>query len=164
MVEYSDFECGYCARGLDTVQALLKKYDGKIQFIYKHLPLSFHRNAMVASKYYEGVRLQSEEKAFKFHDEIFRNQGKLKNGEPFLKSLAKKLKVNMAKLAKDIKSAKIEARIREDMTEAAKFGFRGTPGFLINGISISGAVPPTHFDNIIDKMVKKVWLNCKTRS
>ena len=50
VVEYSDFECPYCTRGLSTVNDLLKKYKGKVQFIYKHLPLSFHPNAMPAAK------------------------------------------------------------------------------------------------------------------
>ena len=154
LVEYSDFECPYCTRGLNTVQALLKKYDGKLQFIYKHLPLDFHPNAMLASQYYEAVRMQNEEKAFKFHDEIFRKQRQLKKGEKFLKPLAKGLGVDMGRLAKDIKSDKVKKRIQQDIEEAAKFGFQGTPGFLINGISVRGAYPPEHFDKIIAKLVE----------
>ena len=159
LVEYSDFECPYCTRGLKTVQDLLKKYSGNIQFIYKHLPLDFHRNAMLASQYYEAVRLQDEQKAFKFHDEIFKNQRKLKKGEGFLKSLAKKFNVNMNKLAKDINSSKVKNRIKQDMEEAARLGFQGTPGFLINGISVKGAYPIEHFDKIIKKLVEMGKLN-----
>ena len=151
LVEYSDFKCPYCSRGFDTVRALLDKYEGKIQFIYKHFPIY----AMEASRYYEGIRLQDEQKAFKFHDEIFANQSKLKRGEPFLKSLAKKLKVDMKRLAKDVKSSAVQKRIDEDMQEASKFGFQGTPGFLINGISVRGALPPEHFEKIISKLVEK---------
>ena len=154
LVEYSDFECSFCSRGFNTVQELLKKYDGKIKFIYKHLPLDFHRNAMLASQYYEALRLQSAEKAFRFHDEIFKNQRQLKKGEKFLKPLAKKMGANMAKLAKDIKSSAVMDRIKQDMEEAAKFGFQGTPGFLINGISVKGAYPSAHFDKIIAKLVE----------
>ena len=154
LVEYSDFECGYCSRSLPTVQALLKKYEGKIQFIYKHLPLNFHTNAMLASQYYEAVRLQDEQKAFKFHDEIFKKQRKLKKGEGFLKSLAKKLNVNMSRLAKDVKSSKVKKRIEQDMEEAAKMGFQGTPGFLLNGVSIRGAYPIEHFEKIVTKLAE----------
>src|SRR5690606_6690554 len=42
VVEYSDFECPFCKRGYNTVVELLEKYKGKVQFVYKHLPLSFH--------------------------------------------------------------------------------------------------------------------------
>ncbi len=152
LVEYSDFECPYCSRGYNTVMELLKQYKGKIQFIYKHLPLSFHANATPASKYYEAIRLQSEDKAFKFHDEIYKQQSKLKKGEKFLKKLAKKLGVNMKRLAKDVKSVAVAKRVEEDKKEAAKFGFSGTPGFLLNGIPVKGAYPKSHFDNLIKQL------------
>ena len=155
LVEYSDFECPFCTRGLKTVNDLLKKYDGKIQFVYKHLPLSFHPNAMIASKYYEAIRMQNASKAFQFHDNIFLSQSKLKNGEKFLKAEAKRLGVNMSKLAKDIKSKDVEARIMADMAEAKKFGIQGTPGFIINGIPVKGAYPVDHFVGIIEELKKR---------
>ncbi|HLW56467.1 MAG TPA: thioredoxin domain-containing protein [Bacteriovoracaceae bacterium] len=155
LVEYSDFECPFCARGFNTVNELLKKYEGKIRIVYKHLPLSFHPNAMPASQYYEAIRLQDPEKAWKFHDRIYQEQGKLRNGESFLKAIAKELKVDMARLAKDIKSEAVQVRIDQDMEEAAKFGFQGTPGFLINGVPVKGAYPTQHFEGLIDELVKR---------
>jgi protein-disulfide isomerase len=134
---------------------LLKKYKGKIRFIYKHLPLSFHANAMNAAKYYEAVRLQSHDKAIKFHDKVYKNQKKLKKGEVFLRSVAKKLGVNMTKLKSDINSDKVMARIKEDMAEAAKFGFQGTPGFTFNGIPVKGAYPVTYFNGIVEELKKR---------
>ena len=155
VVEYSDFECPFCRRGYTTVMDLLDKYKGKVQFVYKHLPLSFHQNAMPASKYYEAIRLQSEDKAIKFHDELYENQGKLKNGEKFLQEAAKKVGANMSKLKKDLDSDEVQQRIDEDMAEAAKYGFQGTPGFLLNGIPIKGAYPMSHFEDIIKKLEEK---------
>lgn len=156
IIEYSDFECPFCSRGYNTVMTLLEKYEGKVQFIYKHLPLSFHPLAEVASKYYEAMRLQSEKKAIEFHDDIYKNQRKLKdNGEKYLKSLAKSLGANMSKLAKDIESDEVQQRIDEDMKEAEKFGFQGTPGFLVNGVPVKGAYPVDHFDGIIKELEKR---------
>jgi len=155
LIEYSDFECPFCARGYNTVNALREKYGKNLRFIYKHLPLSFHPQAMISSKYYEAIRLQSEEKAYLFHDKIYENQRKLKNGESFLKSIAKGLGVNMSKLAKDINSKEIEERIKADMAEAAKFGIQGTPGFVLNGIPVKGAYPVEHFNGIIDELKKR---------
>lgn len=155
LIEYSDFECPFCRRGYNTVLNLLKKYEGKIKFVYKHLPLSFHQNAMPASQYYEAIRMQNEEKAMKFHDEVYENQSKLKQGEKFLKSIAKSLGVDMAKLAKDVKSEEVQKRIDADMEEASKFGFQGTPGFLLNGIPVKGAYPDSHFDGIVEELKKR---------
>lgn len=155
LVEYSDFECPFCTRGYTTVMDLMKKYGDKIGFVYKHLPLDFHPNAMIASKYYEAIRLQSPEKAYKFHDEIFMDQQKLKNGEAFLKVIAKKVGADMAKLQKDANSKEVEARINEDKEEAAKFGMQGTPGFIINGVPVKGAYPVEHFVSIIAELEKR---------
>lgn len=155
LVEYSDFECPFCTRGFETVQGLMKKYEGKIRFVYKHLPLSFHEQAMISAKYYEAIRLQDEKKAFAFHDEIFKNQGKLKNGEAFLKAKAKEVGADMAKLQKELNSESITKRIEADMAEAASFGMQGTPGFLLNGIPVKGAYPVEYFVGLIDELQKK---------
>jgi protein-disulfide isomerase len=155
LIEYSDFECPFCSRGFNTVMELLKKYEGKIQFVYKHLPLSFHPQAMISAQYYEAIRIQSPEKAAQFHDGIYKDQGKLRNGEPFLKKLAQDLKVDMKKLAVDVKSEAVKKRIEADMEEASKFGFQGTPGFLLNGVPVKGAYPTSHFEGIIDQLKAK---------
>jgi protein-disulfide isomerase len=155
LIEYSDFECPFCSRGFNTVMELMEKYKGKIRFAYKHLPLSFHPQAMPASQYYEAIRIQSEDKAWKFHDAIYKNQRKLQNGEAFLKAEAKALGVDMNRLAKDVKSEVVQSRIDADMAEAAKFGFQGTPGFLLNGIPVKGAYPASHFDGLIEELKKR---------
>lgn len=155
LVIYSDFECPYCARGFKNEQTIAEKYSGKIRVIFKHLPLPMHPQAMVASQYYEAVRIQNHEKAEKFHDKIFMNQQELQKGETFLKALAKELKVDMAKLAKDVKSDEVKKRIQADADEASKFGFQGTPGYLLNGIPVRGAYPPEYFVQLVEKLVEK---------
>ncbi len=159
IVEYSDFECPFCGRAYSTVMELMEKYDGKVKFVYKHLPLSFHPNAMIASQYYEAIRLQSEKKAADFHDELYKNQRKLQGGEKYLKSLAKKVGADQSKIDKDIKSDKVNDRIKEDMAEAAKYGFQGTPGFLVNGVPVKGAYPLSHFENIVEELKKRGKIN-----
>lgn len=155
LIEYSDFECPFCSRGFKTVMELMKKYEGKIRFVYKHLPLSFHPQAMPAAQYYEAIRLQSPQKAWEFHDKVYAQQPKLQNGEGFLKALAKELKVDMKKLEKDIKSPEVQARIESDMAEAAKFGFQGTPGFILNGVPVKGAYPTDYFVNLVKELEKR---------
>lgn len=155
LIEFSDFECPFCSRGFSTVMELMTKYEGKIRFVYKHLPLSFHPMAMPAARYFEAIKLQSADKAWAFHDRLYKDQRKLQNGDGFLKSLAKELKVDMGKLDKDLKSEEIEKRIEHDMAQASKFGFQGTPGFLLNGIPVKGAYPVSHFVNLIEELQKR---------
>jgi protein-disulfide isomerase len=152
LVEYSDFECPFCSRGFSVVTELMERYGDQIQFVYKHLPLSFHQHAMTAAKYYEALRLQDPEKAFAFHDELFANQAGLQQGDSFLKATAEKLGADMKKLAADINSDAVKQRITEDVKEAESFGFNGTPAFTLNGIPVLGAYPVEHFEMLIGKL------------
>lgn len=152
IVEYSDFQCPYCSRGFQTIQEVKKAYAGKIRFVFKHLPLDFHPLAMPAAKYFEAIARQSSEKAYKFHDAIFENQGELTSKkEAFLKESAKKVGADMKKLAKDLDDSSLMDRIKADTEEAQKFGISGTPGFVINGVSLKGAYPFPEFKTIIDR-------------
>jgi protein-disulfide isomerase len=54
-------------------------------------------------------------------------------------------------MKKDMNGEKVEARIKADMAEAEKYGISGTPGFIVNGVSVRGAYPFDHFKGIIDK-------------
>jgi protein-disulfide isomerase len=154
IVEYSDFQCPYCGRGFQTVKEIEKEYGDKVRVVFKHLPLEFHPMAMPAAKYFEAIALQDPKKAEKFHDEVFKNQKDLnQDGEKFLKSATKKVGANLAKVEKDMNSESVQKRISADMEEAKKFEFSGTPGFLINGVSLRGAYPAPEFKKIIDKQL-----------
>jgi len=155
LVEYSDFQCPFCSRAFQTVSELLKKYKGKIQFVYKHLPLSFHAQARLASEYYEAIMLQDKQKAFDFHDELYKDVRKLQAGKKFLDQAAKKVGANVAKVQKDVTSAAVKKRVDDDLKEAGKFGFQGTPGFLLNGVPVKGAYPLEHFVTIVEELKKR---------
>ena len=149
IVEYSDFQCGYCARAVKTVKRVLKNYPDKVRILYKHKPL--FPGSSKAAEYYEAIGMQDVKKAQDFHDMVFERKNEIKNGEKFLKELAKKLKVNMNKLEKDL--SLVADIVQEDAKEAEKFGFTGTPGFLVGGVSLPGAMPYSEFKKIIDRHI-----------
>lgn len=152
IVEYSDFQCPFCERGFKVVQQILKAYPGKVRFLFKNLPLPMHPLAMPAHQRYEAIALQSAEKAYKFHDEVFQNQRKLNSdGEKFLDAVAAKVGADVGRMRKDMDSDKVKARIEADMAEAEKYGISGTPGFIVSGVSVRGAYPFETFKEIIDK-------------
>lgn len=152
IVEYSDFECPYCSRGYQTIKQVEKEYGDKVRIIFKHLPLDFHPLAMPAAKYFEAISLQDHAKAAKFHDAIFENQGTLKSkGEAYLKELTKKVGADLKKVEASLNDEKITKRIEADMEEAKKYNMTGTPGFIINGVSVRGAYPFGTFKEIIDR-------------
>lgn len=153
LVEYSDFQCPHCSRGHLIVEALRKKHGDDLRVVAKTLPMSFHPHAMPAAQWFKAAALQSQEKAWAFHDKLFENQDKL--GEAFYVETAKALGLNVEKLQKDAQSQAVKDSIEADRVEATKFGFNGTPSFLVNGIPVRGAYPLDHFEEIIKKLDAK---------
>ncbi len=158
IVEYSDFQCPFCQRGSDTVEMVMKEYGDKVRLLYKHLPLEQkHPNARRGSEYFEAIALQDVKKAYEFKKMVFKNQNETYgDAEKLYKDLAKKAGVDMAKLDSDLKakSSEIAAIINKDIEEASEFGFNGTPGYLINGVSLKGAYPIEEFKKVIDRHLK----------
>ncbi len=153
IVEYSDFQCPFCRRGAATMTAVLKEYPGKVKVVFKNFPIErIHPMALPASKMYEAIALQDIEKAGKFKHAIFEGQDELNSGgEKFIEEAAKKVGANVAKAKKDMEGEEVKKRIDADRAEAEKFGFSGTPGYLVNGVSLKGAYPIDEFKAIINK-------------
>ena len=154
IIEYSDFQCPYCSRGYQTMKKVIEEYPDKIKVIFKDAPIvRIHPNAMIAAQYYEAVAFKQPARANEFHDYIFEHQQELtEKGEAFLKASVKKLGLKITE--KDVQSDEVKKRIDEDQKEFEKFGFSGTPGYLVNGISLKGAYPLDEFKKIIDRQLK----------
>jgi protein-disulfide isomerase len=155
LVTYSDFECPYCSRGSQTVSSLMQKYRGKIRFVYKHLPLSFHPHALTSAKYFEAIKLESKQKAMAFHDKVFADQSQLKQGEKFLNKIAREVGADMKRLQSNLRNKEVMTRIQKHQAEAQKFNMQGTPGFILNGIPVRGAYPAEYFVSLIQKLQEK---------
>lgn len=152
IVEYTDFQCPFCSRGYQTMEAVRKAYGDKVRIVVKNLPLPMHPMAMPAAKRFEALMIQSPEKAFAYYHEVFANQEKMNSGaEKFLDAAVKKAGGDLAKVKKDMETDKVSNKIKADMAEAEKFGFSGTPGFIVEGVSVRGAYPFETFKTIIDR-------------
>ncbi len=141
VVEYSDFQCGYCARAANGVADFLKDYQGKVRFFYKQFPLSFHKWAEQASIASLCVYDQANEKFWEFHDAIFEKQSEIKvaDAKETLAGMARKLGVDMKKYDECVKSEEAKRRVASDVREGRSIGVSGTPAFVVDGFLISGA-------------------------
>ena len=88
-------------------------------------------------------------KARAFHDKIFEKQNQLSGGAKFLDKLVGEVGLSVAKVKAELENVK--PLIQEDMAEATQFGFRGTPAFLVGGVTLSGAQPFSEFKSVIDR-------------
>jgi protein-disulfide isomerase len=153
IVEYSDFQCPYCARAHATVaDQVMKEYDGKVKLVYKNFPLGFHPWAEPAAVAGLCAFEQDPDAFWKLYDYFFKNQQQLnpQNVKEKATEELKGTKVKMDKWNDCYDNKKTLEAVKADMAEGQSVGVTGTPAFLINGRKISGAQPFQNFKAVID--------------
>lgn len=137
LVEFSDFQCPFCARANTTLKQFMAKHGNSVTLVYKHLPLtSIHPEALPAAKAAWAAGQQG--KFWEFHDALFTNQKQL--GEALYRETAKSLGLDLQKFDRDRASQSANAAIEQDLALAEALGIDGTPFFIMNGSVMAGAV------------------------
>jgi protein-disulfide isomerase len=137
LVEFFDYNCGYCKRALSDLRTLMKG-DPKLRVVLKDFPV-LGPESVEAARVALGVKLQLKgEKLFDYHTRVLETRGKV-NGERAL-AVAKEMGLDMGRLTKDVDGAEVRAALQENMSLAEKLGLSGTPAFVVGDEVISGAV------------------------
>lgn len=134
IIEYSDFECPFCASFHSTADQAVEEYDGKVAWVYRHFPLdSIHSKARPAAAASECVASLAGNDAFwSFSDELFENQTTALS-DAGLRSAAINAGADGASYDECIASDKFADRVESDYQEGLTAGVTGTPGnFVIN--------------------------------
>lgn len=150
IVEFSDFECSFCARFHLTMLRVMENYPGQVRWVYKHFPLGFHPYAQPAA---EASECASEQGQFwPYADQIFEKQAAL--SDALFPMIAQDLGLNLPQFNDCLDSGKYANKVKADYQEGIEAGVTGTPGSFINGQSVSGAVPYSTIENIIEELLK----------
>lgn len=163
LVEYSDFECPFCKRVHPTFQKIVEQYGGKVMWVYRHFPLSFHANAQKEAEATECAAEQGENELFwKYTDAIFAETTSNGTGFPLDRfvPLAKALGLDEKKFKSCLDSGKYEKHVLEDMAGGTAAGVTGTPGNFVVDFKtgknqiVEGAQPLSSFQAVIDTMLQ----------
>lgn len=155
IVEYSEFQCPYCAKIVPTAEKLLKEYKGKLRWVARDFPLDFHDRAEPASIAAHCAQEVAGE-YWHMYETLFQNQRDLKD-EDFEKYVKMNKKIDFAKWKTCYANPPetIKSLIANNKESGAKFGVSGTPAFFINGAMLSGALPHPEFVKVINEELKK---------
>jgi protein-disulfide isomerase len=149
LVEFSDFQCPFCARAHDTVTAFMEKHQGEVTLTYKHLPLkSIHPQALPAAK--AAWAAQQQGKFWEYRDRLFEQQKQL--GEELYVAIAENLNLDVEQFNRDRNSKDAEAAINQDLALAGDLGINGTPFFFLNQEAFSGALDVAEMEKVLEKV------------
>jgi len=151
IVEYAEFQCPFCARVEPTLDQALKKYAGKLRVVWHNLPLPFHEKARPAA--IAAMAAHQQGKFWEMHDLLFENQHNLRAED--IEGYAKKIGLDRVKFKAALTDEKLADAVDAEAAAGGKIGVRGTPGFFINGIFLSGAQPFEKFQECIDQELTK---------
>lgn len=141
IVEFSDFQCPYCAQASETVKRIRETYGDKVRFVFRQFPLSFHKHAHGAAE--AALAAHAQGKFWPYHDRLFEHQDQLDRKD--LETYASELGLDVAAFKKGLDDGTFDGQIDADIALAREANVDGTPTMFINK---RRAPNPTEFDAV----------------
>ena len=146
LVEFFDYNCGYCRRALSDLVTLLKD-EPDLRVVLKDFPV-LGPDSVEAAQVASAARKQiSGDKFFEFHQKLLSTHGHV--GKEQALNVARELGLDMDKLQKDMKDPAIHQGIEDVMKVADTLDLTGTPSYVVGNEAVVGAVG-------VDELKKKV--------
>ena len=150
IVEYTDFQCPYCARLVKIFKELMILYPGKLKIVYKSFPLGNHPFAYRAAT--AAMAAHQKGQFWGFHDRLFENYKDL--NEAKLDVLRKQFGFDTPQFTALMNRPDIRAQVAKDRNEGLRNGVQGTPTIFINGKRLKDKRLPG-FRAAIEKELKR---------
>jgi len=152
IVEFSDFQCPYCAQLLGTLGQVLEAYGDRVRLVYRQFPIpSLHPDAEKAA---EASLCANEQGMFwEMHDAMFADQTAL--GTPGLKETARRIGLNEGDFDECLDSGAFAEAVATDVAAGQGVGVTGTPAMLINGRFLSGLQTLDAVAEVIDDELRR---------
>lgn len=140
IVEFSDFQCPFCAQVHLELRKLQEEHADQVAIIYRHLPLEdIHAHAVAAALASECAGAQGRFEAY--HDALFEQQSLI--GVRSWERFAEDARVpDSGAFERCLAERRFEDRVREDISEARRIGVLGTPTFILDDRMVSGVEAP----------------------
>ena len=153
LVEFSDFQCPFCARAQISLERVLARHGGDLKIVWKHFPLSSHKRARAAAGFaHEAMLSGGLAKFWRAHDLLFAKQRDL--SDETLKEIADKLGLPSAALLQAANDDAHAKSIDADVKEGRRLGVRGTPTLFVNGRRLNGLSSDAAFARLVREEIE----------
>lgn len=157
VVAFSDFTCPYCQQAAEVLDRIVQERPQEVKVIFKHMPHGQDSPARLAAEYFIAASFQNDRAPWLLYKSFFKEPEKLSgDAQNFTVKAAEQAGLNMKRLAADLKNKKVAAILEEDLSDAKKLGVEGTPYFLVNNLTVRGAVSFDIFNAAVDMALANV--------
>lgn len=130
IVEYGDFQCGFCLKASGSIQEVMAELGPNLRYVWRHAPLTQqHPNALAGAEASEAAARQG--KFFEFERGLFADQDNQLPSD--IVRLAGTLGLDVARFERDLTSPEVASRVRDDMFDAEAMNIHSVPTFFVNG-------------------------------
>ncbi len=150
IVEFSDFQCPYCAVAVRKLDALLQAYPQDVRLVFKQFPLEIHSKAALAAA--ASLSAQSQGMFWPMHDKLYAGFRSLSRAN--ILTWANELRLDPVKFEAGMDSPKTQAAVQREMEEGIRAGVQGTPTVFVNGKKYQGSLDLEPFRTVIDAELK----------
>jgi protein-disulfide isomerase len=152
IMEFIDYESRKCAEANEIVKKIMRDFEGKVKFNFRHFPLMrIHQKALKAAE--AAVAAAQEGKFLEMHEMLFAQQKHL--GLISLKSYAKEIGITNKSFLNNLVNGKYGLYVQDDLKYGIRLGVKEVPSFFINGQKIEEDVTFELLSNKINEAVKK---------
>lgn len=151
LVEFADFECGYCRRVHPVVERLLSEYGDALRYTFVDYPLEMHKRAIPASV--AARCADDQDKFWEYHENLMVMRGDLSDED--LKKRAESLELDLDLFASCMTDSSHAEAVDQLFDLGQKLGVTGTPTFFINGRMVEGAKSYDDLKSVIDEEIER---------
>ncbi len=152
LVEFSDFQCPYCSKAVEKINAILKAYPNDVKLIFKQYPLDSHPQAQISAQ--AALAAHQQGKFWPMHDVMFANRPSLSRRS--ILGWAGGMALDMKRFEADLDSDPVKKAVTRDIADGDKAGVEGTPTVFINGQRYNGELALDAVRPVIDAELKRV--------
>jgi Na+/H+ antiporter NhaA/protein-disulfide isomerase len=130
IVEYGDFQCPFCLKASGSIPEVQRELGDELRYVWRHAPLTQqHPNALAGAEASEAASMQG--KFFEFERALFADQENQRPSD--IVRIARTLDLDVDRFERDLESAEVTTRVRDDMLDAEAMGITSVPTFFVNG-------------------------------
>jgi protein-disulfide isomerase len=160
LVEFSDFQCPYCAAAVVQLEAVLKAYPTQVKLFFKQYPLDTHSHAALAAA--AAIAAHKQGKFWAMHDAMFAARDDLSRDN--ILALAQKSGLDLKRFQADLDSVEVKKALARDVEDGDRAGVSGTPTLFIDGQRYNGPIELDSLKPLLEAELKHPLAGAQTAS